>query len=44
MNNFTIYPDEKLRKELDKICEKENRSLNNLTIRILKKHMENQEK
>ena len=42
MNNLTIYPDKELRKQLKKICEKENRNLNNLIITILKKYVESQ--
>ncbi len=44
MNNLTIYPDEKLREQLKKICKEENRSLNNLIITILKKYVENKRK
>lgn len=39
--SLTIYPDEKLRKQLEKSCKKETRSLNNLIIRILTKYVEN---
>jgi len=39
MNNLTIYPDKTLRKQLKEICEKQNRSLNNLIIIILKKYI-----
>ena len=43
MDNLTIYPDKELREQLEKICEKENRSLNNLVLTILKKYVkENQ--
>lgn len=42
MDNLTIYPNEKLRKQLKEICEEENRSLNNLIIIILKKYVESQ--
>lgn len=38
-NNITIYPEKKLREELDKRAEKEDRSLNNLILGILKKEM-----
>jgi predicted HicB family RNase H-like nuclease len=44
MNNLTIYPDKELRKQLEKKCEEENRSLNNLIITILKKYVESQGK
>jgi len=44
MDNLTIYPKKELRKKLEKICKKENRSLNNLIITILKKYVENQGK
>lgn len=39
MKNLTIYPDEKLRRQLENICKEENRSLNNLIITILKKYI-----
>ena len=42
MNNLTIYPDKELRKQLEKKCEEENRSLNNLITTILKKYVESQ--
>jgi len=40
MIQTSIYPDRELRKQLELICKKENRSLNNLIIRILKKYVE----
>jgi len=42
MKGISIYPNEKLRKRLDEICEEEQRSFNNFIITILKKYVENQ--
>ena len=43
MNNLTIYPDKELRKQLEKRCEEENRSLNNFIITILKRYFQSYE-
>ncbi len=39
MGKLTIYPDDGLRKQLEEICEEDNRNLNNLIITILKRHV-----
>ena len=44
MKNLTIYPDEELRKQLEEICEEDNRSLSNLIITILKRYVKNRGK
>lgn len=35
MEQITIYPDEELKKDLDKLADEESRSLNNLILLIL---------
>ena len=42
MQGISIYPNKKLRKELDEICKEEQRSFNNLVLFILKKYVESQ--
>ena len=44
MENINIYPDKKLKKELEEIAKKEQRSMNNLVLLILKKYVESQGK
>ena len=42
METISIYPDKKLKKELDEIAKKEQRSMNNLVLFIIKKYVESQ--
>lgn len=42
MEIISIYPDKKLKKELEELAKKEQRSMNNLILLILRKYIEEQ--
>ncbi|GEM_PF-5851366 len=42
MEIISIYPNKELKKELEEIAKKEQRSMNNLVLFILKKYVESQ--
>jgi len=42
METISIYPDKKLKKELEEMAKKEQRSMNNFVLFILKKYVESQ--